>query len=86
MPPMMSELIPSKTVWACAMTKMMRAWRKANAYVRSGQHAKAVYWLSRTQEILDSGPPRPSRLKDLDAGYMMIAAVFLFALLWVANT
>jgi len=29
------------------MTKTMRAWRKANAYVRSGHHAKAAYWLSR---------------------------------------
>jgi hypothetical protein len=66
------------------MTKTMRAWRKANAYVRSGQHEKAIYWLTRTQEILDSGPPRRSRLKDLDAGYML-AALFFLALLLVMN-
>lgn len=66
------------------MTKMMRAWCKANAYVRSGQHEKAIYWLLRTQEILDAGPPRPSRLKDIDAGYML-AALFFLTLLWVMN-
>jgi hypothetical protein len=39
------------------MTKAKRAWRKANAYVRSGQHDKAIYWLSRTQAILDGIDP-----------------------------
>ena len=66
------------------MTKMMRAWCKANAHVRSGQHEKAIYWLLRTQEILDAGPPRPSRLKNIDAGYML-AALFFLTLLWVMN-
>jgi hypothetical protein len=42
------------------MTKTMRAWRKANAFVRSGQHAKAIYWLSRTVEVLEAGRPPPS--------------------------
>jgi hypothetical protein len=65
------------------MTKTMRAWRKANAYVRSGQHDKAIYWLSRTLKVLDDGPPRRSRLKDIDAGYMLTALFFL-VLIWVA--
>jgi hypothetical protein len=63
------------------MTRVMRAWRKGNGYVRSGQHDRAIYWLSRTVDLLDSGPPRPSRLKRLDAGYMFAALVFL-VLLW----
>jgi hypothetical protein len=67
------------------MTRTMRAWRKANFYVRSGQHAKAIYWLSRTQAILEAGPPRPSRLKNFDAGYMTVAALCFVALLWLAN-
>jgi len=66
------------------MTKTMRAWRKANSYVRSGQHAKAVYWLSRTLETLDGGQLRRSRLKDSDAGYLLSALIFL-VLLWVTN-
>jgi len=61
----------------------MRAWRKANAYVRSGEHEKAIYWLLRTQEILDAGGPKPSRFKDIDAAYL-ISAVFLVVLLWAA--
>jgi hypothetical protein len=63
------------------MTEAMRAWRKANAYVRSGQHAKAVYWLHRTQEILDGDRPRRQRLKGMDTGYML-AALFVLVLLW----
>jgi len=63
------------------MTRTMRAWKKANAYVRSGQHEKAIYWLSRTQEILDAGPARPSRF--IDGGYV-IGTVFLLVLLWAA--
>ena len=66
------------------MTKTMRAWRKANVYVRSGQHDKAVHWLSRTLEILNGGPPRRSRLKDIDAGYML-TALFFFVLILVVN-
>jgi hypothetical protein len=62
----------------------MRAWRKATAYVRSGQHEKAIYWLLRTQEILDAGPPRPSRFKDVDAGYV-VSAVFLLVLILAAH-
>jgi hypothetical protein len=36
----------------------MHAWRKANAYVRSGQHDRAIYWLWRTQAILDADAPQ----------------------------
>jgi len=64
------------------VTKAKRAWRKANAYVRSGQHAKAIKWLSRTVEILDGEPPRRRRLDGLDASYM-IGALVLLAVLWV---
>jgi hypothetical protein len=63
------------------MTKTMRAWRKANAYARSGQHEKAIHWFLRTQEILDAGPPRRFRLKNIDAGYMLGALFFLALLL-----
>jgi hypothetical protein len=35
--------------------------------VRSGQHAKAIYWLSRTQAILDGDGPRRQLLGDMDA-------------------
>src|SRR3984893_10568617 len=66
----MTELIRFLMVRSCVMTRTMHAWRKANAYVRSGQHDRAIYWLSRTQAILDAGPPCRSRLKDVDAGYM----------------
>jgi hypothetical protein len=59
----MTELIRCMRDEDSVMTQTMRAWRKANAYVRSGQHAKAIYWLSRTVEILENGRPRPSRLK-----------------------
>jgi hypothetical protein len=43
------------------VTKVKRAWCKANAHVRSGQHEKALYWLSRTLAILDGEPPRRRR-------------------------
>ena len=66
------------------MSRMMRAWCKANSYVRSGQHEKAIYWFLRTQEILDAAPPRPSPLKGIDGGYMLAALIFL-ALLYVMN-
>jgi hypothetical protein len=65
------------------MTRTMRAWRKANSYVRSGQHEKAIYWLSRTHKILAAGPPKPSRFRHLDAGYTL-SAVFVLLLLFVA--
>ena len=83
-PPIMTELIRFLMVRSCVMTRTMHAWRKANAYVRSGQHDRVIYWLWRTQAILDAGPPCRSRLKDVDAGYML-AALFFFVLIWVAT-
>jgi hypothetical protein len=67
------------------MTKTMRAWRKANTYVRTGQHEKAIYWLLRTQEILDAGPHRRSRFKDIDVGYIL-GALFFLGLLFVMKS
>jgi hypothetical protein len=55
------------------MTKTMRAWRKANAYVHSGQHAKAIYSLQLTEAILDSHRPSRQRKQGLDAGFLLIA-------------
>jgi hypothetical protein len=66
------------------MTQTMRAWRRANAYVRSGQHAKAIYWLSRTQAILDGGRPRRRRLDGTDTGYLL-TALFVLVLVWIAK-
>jgi hypothetical protein len=69
------------------VTKTMRAWCKANAYVRSGQHDKAIYWLSRTQAILDGEQSRWQRLDDRDVGYVLGAIGFLvlLVLFWVAK-
>jgi hypothetical protein len=66
------------------MTKAKSAWRKTNGYVRSGQHAKAIYWLSRTQAILDGDRPRRQRIYDMDAGYLL-AALVVVVLLCVAS-
>jgi hypothetical protein len=66
------------------MTKAMRAWRKANAYVRSGQHEKAIYWLSRTHTILEGEPPSRRRSDGMNASYVVGALVVLIAL-WVAT-
>jgi hypothetical protein len=65
----------------------MRAWRKANACVRSRQHAKAIYWLNRTQAILDGERSRWQRLDDRAVGYVLGAIGFLvlLVLLWVAK-
>jgi hypothetical protein len=67
------------------VTRTMRAWRKANACVRSGQHEKAIYWLSQTRAILDGGPPRPRRLDGMDTGYMLGALVVVVALWFVTG-
>jgi hypothetical protein len=66
------------------VTKTMRAWRKANAYMQSGQHEKAIYWLSQTHALLDGRPPRRRRLNGFDTGYMLGALVILIGL-WVAS-
>ena len=65
------------------MTKAKRAWHKGNIYVKSGQHAKAIYWLSRTQAILDRPRPNPKRQNGMDAGYMLVALAALI-LIWVS--
>ena len=65
------------------MTTMMCAWRQANAYMRSGEHAKAVYWLSRTLAILDNERPRRHRLAGMDTDYLL-AALFISVVVWIA--
>jgi hypothetical protein len=81
----MTELIRCMRDEDSVMTRTMRAWRKANAYVRSGQHAKAIYWLNRTVEILETGRPRPSRLKNIDGGDLLTVLFLFWALFWMAN-
>jgi hypothetical protein len=66
------------------MTRTMRAWRKANAYVRSGQHAKAAYWLSRTLATLDVDPTHRRRSKCIDTDYLL-AALFVLVVIWIAK-
>jgi hypothetical protein len=51
--------------------------------VRSGQHDKAIKWLSRTVDILDGEPPRRRRFDGVEASYILGALVLLVAL-WVA--
>src|SRR5262249_18777197 len=65
-----------------SMTRMTCAWRKANAYMRSGEHAKAIYWLSRTLAILDNERPRRRRLEIMDTDYLL--AVFISVVVWIA--
>ena len=65
------------------MTRTMHAWRKSNAYVRSGQHAKAIYWLSRTQALLDSEPKRPMRVDGMEVG-CMLGALAVLIVVWAA--
>jgi len=61
----------------------MRAWQKANACIRSGQHDKAIYWLSRTQELLDSEPRRPMRADAIEASYML-GGLAVLIVVWAA--
>jgi hypothetical protein len=65
-----------------AMTRTMHAWRKANACIRSGQHRKAIYWLSRMQEIL-SGPP-PRRQHDSAAITYLFGAAAVLVVVCIA--
>jgi len=66
------------------MTKMMRSWRKANAYVRSGQHAKAAHYLTRTLEILTGDQALRRRPKFVDTDYLL-AALFVLVVVWIAK-
>jgi hypothetical protein len=66
------------------MTKAKHAWCKANGYVRSGQHEKAIYWLSRTHAILDGELPARRRGDGMNASYVLGALVVLIAL-WVGT-
>ena len=65
------------------MTRMTCAWRKANACMRSGEHAKAIYWLSRTLAILDNERPRRRRLEVMDTDYLL-AALFISVVVGIA--
>jgi len=64
------------------MTRTMRAWRKANTCIRSGQHRKAIYWLFQTQEILEGG--LPPRKEDWASTYVLIAIVGLL-IIWMVK-
>jgi hypothetical protein len=64
------------------MTRMTCAWRMANAYMRSGEHAKAIYWLSRTLAILDNERPRRRRLEGTD---YLLAALLIAVVVWIAK-
>jgi ABC-type phosphate transport system permease subunit len=66
------------------MTRTKRAWRKANAYVQSGQHAKAIYWLSRTQALLDSEPRRPMRVDGIES-YILGGLAVVIVAIWFAG-
>jgi hypothetical protein len=63
------------------MTRTMRAWRKANGYVRSGQHAKAAYWLSQTLEMLDRDRTPRRRSKFMETDYLLAALFVLVVVL-----
>jgi hypothetical protein len=56
-----------------AMTSAKRAWIKANRYMNSGRHRKAVYWFEETQRILSEERPARRRHGRLDLGYMLVA-------------
>jgi hypothetical protein len=63
------------------MTRTMRAWRKANRYVRSDQHAKAAYWLSHTLAILDGERARRRRLEGIEIDCLLGALLVLVVIL-----
>jgi predicted nucleic acid-binding Zn ribbon protein len=52
--------------------------------MRSGEHAKALYWLSRTLAILDNERPRRRRLEGMDIDYLL-AALFISVVVWIAK-
>jgi hypothetical protein len=61
------------------VTRAGCVWRKANTYVRYGQHAKAIKWLSRTVAILDG-----EWFDGVEASYILGALVVVISL-WVAG-
>jgi hypothetical protein len=66
------------------MTRTMCAWWKANGYVRSGQHTRAAYWLSRTIAMLDRDQPPRRRSKYMETDYLL-AALFVLVVVWIAK-
>jgi protein-S-isoprenylcysteine O-methyltransferase Ste14 len=64
------------------VTKAKRAWRNGMRCVRSGQHTKAIYWLSRTVAILDSDPPTWSPQPATHVVGYVIAAVLILSV-WI---
>jgi hypothetical protein len=63
------------------VTRAKQAWCKANRYLKSGQRAKAIYWLEETQRILSEERPSRRRHSQLDLGYMFVAFVALILIL-----
>jgi len=53
------------------VTKAKHAWCKANAYVKAGQHEKAIRWFSRTIAILDGKRPRRQRFEGAEMSYAL---------------
>ena len=66
------------------MTRAKRAWCKANRYLKSGQREKAIYWLHKTQTILDGKRPLRPRHGGMDLGYMLVALAALI-LIWASS-
>ena len=50
------------------MTRAKRAWCKANGYLKSGQHAKAIYWFEQTSGDLEKLNSRTSEC-SLDVNF-----------------
>src|SRR5262249_9586970 len=65
------------------VTKAKRAWCKANAYVKAGQHEKAIRWFSRTIAILDGERPRRQRFEGVEVSYAL-GVLGVLLVLWVA--
>ena len=57
----MTELIQFLMVRSCVMTRTMHAWRKANAYVRSGQHdGRSIGYRGHRQSSMPVHPAGPA--------------------------
>jgi len=64
------------------VTKAKRAWCRANAYVKAGQHEKAIRWFSRTIAILERKPPRRRHFESAEVSYVL-GALGVLMVLWV---